>query len=751
MSKYGSKKKKLMACAIILSLQMQTALPVYAAAAAPKAAPPVVNIAAPDANGLSHNKTAEFNVGAEGLVFNNIANGSANTVLAGQLTANANLTNGAAQTILQEVTGGGLSNLHGVMEIAGQRANLIIANPNGINVNGAGFINVDRATLVTGKPDFTGGRLVFNVTGGRVTVEGTGNFPGEGFTSADEANTYLPNKLDIMTRAAVINGELWAKEEINVVTGANKIDYATSERQQLAADGEKPAVALDVAALGGMYAGKIMLVGTEKGLGMNLGGRISAGGDLYISNAGKLTVTENMQPGGGGERENDAAVEAGGSITLLAEELSSSSSIEAKGAVTLDVSGRLENTGSLISGAEYLQDEEADDAVFMHNEADLTLRAGELDNSGLISATKNLTVDIENGMVHSGLLTSEGSVSVTAGGSLTGSGAVGAQESVSVTADKVGLYRGNIYTYTAGTDADGNPTLTFDENKNVSVSEKNPDEIITPVTPEQPQRPHGPERPGNLAGEGAGGAAIAPLPQIAETAGIAATVEQEKAADASLALTADESADGKYRPIIDKAANGVDLVQIAQVNSNGVSRNLYSDFNIKSSGLILNNATKYAKTELGGYVDRNMFLAGRGASVILNEVTSSSASVLNGYLEVAGNRASVVIANANGIAVNGLGFINADNAMLTTGKITGWADGNIQTGKGLGDMLLAGSGFNGQGVGNLQITTHDLTIDRSELYGHEITIDASGSIASSGKLGGDNLRIEAAGDFSGSG
>lgn len=144
--------------------------------------------------------------------------------------------------------------------------------------------------------------------------------------------------------------------------------------------------------------------------------------------------------------------------------------------------------------------------------------------------------------------------------------------------------------------------------------------------------------------------------------------------DEELALVADPNADGIYKPIIDHAANGVDLVQIAQVNDKGVSRNLYSDFNIKSSGLILNNATEYTKTQLGGYIDR----AGNGARVILNEVTSSRASVLNGYLEVAGHKASVVIANANGISVNGLGFINTDNATLASGAVTNWADGNMR-------------------------------------------------------------------------
>ena len=221
-------------------------------------------------------------------------------------------------------------------------------------------------------------------------------------------------------------------------------------------------------------------------------------------------------------------------------------------------------------------------------------------------------------------------------------------------------------------------------------------------------------------------------------------MKQDKVKDESLGLVADANADGKYKPMIDHAANGVDLVQIAEVNANGVSRNLYSDFNINSSGLILNNATKYVKTELGGYIDRNMFLAGKGARVILNEVTSSKASTLNGYLEVAGNKASVVIANANGISVNGLGFINTGNVIISTGKVTNWADGNMKFSSSKGDMLVNGDGLNGRNPKRLDIVTNNLTVDRSELWGNELHISADGLLENTSKIGGkENVAIHA--------
>ena len=226
MGRFTSRKKKLIAYAIIVSLQMQAVVPCYTAFAAPKASVPVVYIAAPNAAGLSHNKAGSFNVGKEGLVFNNNAGKApVDTALAGKVNVNANLAGNAAKTILQEVTGTGATSLNGFMEIAGSKANLIIANPNGINVNGAGFINVDRAVLTTGKPNInTDGTLNgFTVEKGKINVAGAGIMP-----VLDEASgqyQYAPaSKLDIYAYAADINAEIWAQDEINVIAGKNQID-----------------------------------------------------------------------------------------------------------------------------------------------------------------------------------------------------------------------------------------------------------------------------------------------------------------------------------------------------------------------------------------------------------------------------------------------------------------------------------------------------------------------------------------------
>ncbi len=718
MGRFTSRKKKLIAYAIIVSLQMQAVVPCYTAFAAPKASAPVVDIAAPNAAGLSHNKTGSFNVGKEGLVFNNNAGKvPVDTALAGKVNVNANLAGNAAKTILQEVTGTGATSLNGFMEIAGSKANLIIANPNGINVNGAGFINVDRAVLTTGKPNInTDGTLNgFIVEKGKINVAGAGIMP-----VLDEATgqyKYAPaSKLDIYAYAADINAEIWAQDEINVIAGKNQIDANGNPAAPLHSEGR--GVNLDIGALGGMYAGKISLVGTNQGLGMKIGGNLAAQKNLSITNNGKIVFEKNKRETieiEGVQTDVMTSITSGGDIIIDANnsDIENKAALSARAKVDIELGGTLDNSGKLIAGEEY--EEVEGSGNFKRNPANLSINAAKgLNNTGALDASNNLTIRVNEG-------------AATLGGSIN------AMSSIDIAAKNIVDVKGSIYTANGSIAIAGEKVKYSKENllakdeSSISIKETDPDK---PVEPPEPEPPRTPDELTN--------------PEIADISGVAGTVKQDKVKDESLGLVADANADGKYKPMIDHAANGVDLVQIAEVNANGVSRNLYSDFNIKSSGLILNNATKYVKTELGGYIDRNMFLAGKGARVILNEVTSSKASTLNGYLEVAGNKASVVIANANGISVNGLGFINTGNVIISTGKVTNWADGNMKFSSSKGDMLVNGDGLNGRNPKRLDIVTNNLTVDRSELWGNELHISADGLLENTSKIGGkENVAIYA--------
>jgi filamentous hemagglutinin family protein len=71
--------------------------------------------------------------------------------------------------ILNEVSSINPTSLNGYTEIAGQKADMVIANPNGISINGAGFINTSSITLTTGRPTVLDGSIdSFNIVGGDI-------------------------------------------------------------------------------------------------------------------------------------------------------------------------------------------------------------------------------------------------------------------------------------------------------------------------------------------------------------------------------------------------------------------------------------------------------------------------------------------------------------------------------------------------------------------------------------------------------
>ena len=239
----------------------------------------VININTPNDKGLSHNQYNAFNVDEKGLILNN-ANRPVNTELAGYIMGNPNLVGPTANTILNEVTGTGSTSMNGALEVAGDKAHVIIANPNGISVNNGTFINASSATLTTGNPMINNGSITgYNVQQGIITI-------GEkGLNASKTART------DMLAEAVKINGKVWA-QDTQVVTGKNDISVdATGKVTNTHKTGESSQVGLDVAAIGGMYANSMYLVGTNDGFGVNNQGVLSAQNKLTIDSTGKLQNT----------------------------------------------------------------------------------------------------------------------------------------------------------------------------------------------------------------------------------------------------------------------------------------------------------------------------------------------------------------------------------------------------------------------------------------------------------------------------
>ena len=239
----------------------------------------VVNINTPNDKGLSHNQYDAFNVDHKGLILNN-ANRPVNTELAGYIMGNPNLVGPTANTILNEVTGTGATSMNGALEVAGNKAHVIIANPNGISVNNGTFINANSATLTTGNPIINNGSITgYQVQQGSITV-------GEkGLNASKTART------DMLAEAVQLNGKVWA-QDAQVVTGKNAISVdATGTVTNISKTGASTPIGLDVAAIGGMYANSMYLVGTNDGFGVNNQGVLSAQNKLTVDSTGKLQNT----------------------------------------------------------------------------------------------------------------------------------------------------------------------------------------------------------------------------------------------------------------------------------------------------------------------------------------------------------------------------------------------------------------------------------------------------------------------------
>lgn len=265
----------------------------------------VYNIAAPNAAGVSVNSVQQVVVGSNGLIYNNSAT-AVQTQLNGLISGNSNLAaSGSASTILVQATGSVASQINGVIEVGGQRADLVIASPSGISVgSGAGFINTGRATLTTGTPVFGGsGSLAsFRVTGGQITVDG----------SLDATGI---DRVDLISRAVAVNGAVNANE-LNVVAGGNTVDYATLSAQRIRGLSPLSQAAIDVAALGGMYAGKIKLVSTERGVGVNSLGTISAlNGNVTLDSRGNVKLAGTTTASGAITASGAALDLSGGNMT----------------------------------------------------------------------------------------------------------------------------------------------------------------------------------------------------------------------------------------------------------------------------------------------------------------------------------------------------------------------------------------------------------------------------------------------------
>lgn len=305
-----------------------------------------VNIQTPSQAGVSKNQYSQFDIGQQGVILNNSRNHTA-TQLAGYVEGNPYLARGEAKVILNQVNSNNPSQLKGYVEVAGKRAEVVIANPSGIQVDGGGFINAQGAVLTTGQAQFDGqGKIshydIANAQQGKIQIDG------KGFNNSEADYTKLISQYN------QLNAQVFAGQgELDVQTGTQ----------------------LDVSALGGMYAGKIRLVGTKQGVGVHNAGDIHSLTTLHLDHQGQLT--------------NTGSINSKEQISLHAQHINNSGTINSSRDKIILNSSLLDNSGLIASHGELqathqqqIQNTGAVSAGQLNLQAQTILNKGQIEQTG---------------------------------------------------------------------------------------------------------------------------------------------------------------------------------------------------------------------------------------------------------------------------------------------------------------------------------------------------------------------------------
>ncbi|MBU9849290.1 hemagglutinin repeat-containing protein, partial [Rahnella aceris] len=399
----------------------QPVLPVFAAPAPANSATgidkagngvPVVNIATPNGAGISHNQFQNYNVGKEGLILNNATGQLNQTQLGGLIQNNPNLKAGhEARGIINEVTGANRSQLNGYTEVAGKTANVMVANPYGITCNGCGFINTPNATLTTGKPvfDASGNLQSLDVKKGSITVEGQG------------LNASQSDALSIISRATEVNAQIHANT-LNVIAGANRVDK-NGRVTAMAGEGAAPVVAVDTGALGGMYASRIHLISSDKGVGVNLGNLNARQGDITLDASGKLTVQNSLASGSLNAKGESVTLsgehKTSGSMNVSGQDIAlNNGTFASDNNIALNSDGKLTLSNTRLIAGNNLslnaQDLTQDGRSSVNTARDISAQvAGTITNQGQLIAGNNAAIS-SGTLSNSGKIAAKGTASISA-------------------------------------------------------------------------------------------------------------------------------------------------------------------------------------------------------------------------------------------------------------------------------------------------------------------------------------------------
>jgi filamentous hemagglutinin len=409
----------------------------------------MVNIATPNAAGLSYNRYQRFDVDAGGLLLNN-SRTPISTALGTQIAANPNLGSRSAGTILNEVVTAIPSNLNGPLVVLGDSARIVIANPNGIACNGCAFVNTSHVSLTTGAVrllDAPGGAttafetaaaLAFEVRGGRIEISGSG--------------LAAPiDRLDLIAQTLKIGGAIdIGSGALNLIAGRQTVDHETLARIANVAGNDRASIgediAIDAALLGAMNAGSIRLIATATGMGVKSETNLAASsGDLVISASGNISLkradaARNISIAGSGALTH-TGMRAGNDLDIAVASLDNrNQTIAALGNTSVTAPVLDNRGGQLLAGAHLSVATpgaalELGDGTLMGGGGS-TVRAASIGNTGSFTHAAALELIADTAIANSGTLLTGGNLTLNAATRIDNTGTLGAVGTLDViTAD----------------------------------------------------------------------------------------------------------------------------------------------------------------------------------------------------------------------------------------------------------------------------------------------------------------------------
>ncbi|EHO77798.1 hypothetical protein HMPREF9942_01265 [Fusobacterium animalis F0419] len=402
---------------------------------------PVVNISTPNNRGISINEFSEYNIDEKGQVLNN-ADNYGRSHLAGIISANPNLApNQAANLIILQVNGSNRSQIEGYLEaLSRQKVDIILSNENGLYINNGGTINIKNFTATTGKVNLKDGDFVgIDVEKGNIVI---------GPKGMDGSNA---NYVELIAKTLELRGNV-VTNDLKVVAGSNKIDKKGNITGKNNASNN---IAIDGRELGGMYAGVIKIISTDKGAGVNSDAFIvSKNSKLEITADGKIKVNKVQGKGidiKGKEYEQKDLAYSDEGISINADKIKLSGTgtqankqINLNGAVEnnatiytkeglktkgltntgtvqainkIEVEGNLTNRGEILTNGNLTAKDTTSTKKLIAKEG---VSVDKLENSGIVATDKKL--DIKGNLINSGEVQAVDNISIL--GNVNNSGEV---------------------------------------------------------------------------------------------------------------------------------------------------------------------------------------------------------------------------------------------------------------------------------------------------------------------------------------